>query len=87
MTDTKRGPLVVVGTSGSTDYLSGATGGRRFWPVTSPDEGEGCDGLHDEGAPVNFLCTRCFSDPGRGDLALGSDDEEDAYRDEPHETE
>lgn len=82
MTDPKR-DWRVVGTSGSTDYLSDATGSQRFWPVTSPDDGEGCDGLHDEGTPANFLCTRCFPDPGRGDLAQDPDDEDD-YR---HETE
>jgi hypothetical protein len=27
---------VIIGTSGSTDYLSDATGGQRFWPVNVP---------------------------------------------------
>jgi predicted P-loop ATPase len=26
-------PLVVIGTSGSTDYLRDVTAGKRFWPV------------------------------------------------------
>lgn len=28
--------IVVMGTSGSTDYLHDATGTRRFWPLTTP---------------------------------------------------
>jgi hypothetical protein len=93
MTDEKRDALVVIATSGSTDYLSDATGDRRFWPVTlpsregsPPDDSEGCDGIHhDEGEPA-FLCTRCFPDLSRGDLGRGHDDEDD-HRDEPHERE
>ena len=29
-------PLVIIGTSGSTDYLKDTTGNRRYWPVASP---------------------------------------------------
>lgn len=88
MTTEAKRPLVVIGTSGSTDYLMDSTGGRRFWPVTvASDDGEGCDGLHDEEAPAAYLCTRCFPDLGRGDLGRGHDDDEDDNRDEPPETE
>lgn len=34
--DPSRKPLVIVGTSGSHDYLNDATGKRRFWPVRAP---------------------------------------------------
>ena len=27
---------VIIGTSGSTDYLHGTTGNQRFWPVKAP---------------------------------------------------
>lgn len=30
------------------------------------EEGAACDGLHDAGAPLHYLCSRCF--PDRGDL-------------------
>jgi hypothetical protein len=65
---------VIIGTSGSPDYLQD-TGTTRFWPVTvGADDDEGsCDGLHSEGAPVQYLCSRCF--PVRGDLSKLADDE------------
>ena len=108
-------PRVIIGTSGSTDYLKDTTGDRRYWPVavasidTPPataedlavvqrlvqatggkwlvEAGEGCDGLHDEGAPLQYLCSRCFPDL-RGDLTESQDDEYDeARRDEAEEME
>lgn len=108
-------PLVIIGTSGSTDYLKDNTGARRYWPVaaasvdTPPataedlavaqrlvqatggkwlvEAGEGCDGLHEEGSPVQYLCSRCFPDL-RGDLAASHDDEyEEARRDDAEEME
>lgn len=57
---------IVVGTSGSTDYLNEEAGSQRFWPVRLDvplrDLDESCDGLHAEGAPPQYLCTRCFPD-------------------------
>jgi hypothetical protein len=85
MSDKKRDSLVVIVTSGSPDYLHDTTGSRRFWPVTVPNDGEACDGVHAEGAPATYLCTRCFPDSCRDDLV--QHDDEDDYRDEPHEME
>jgi len=88
--EARRGPttidpkyLVIIGTSGSTDYLHD-TGNQRFWPVSvpcgesAPDDGQDCDGLHDEGAPVQYLCSKCFLN--RGDLAESQEDEYDEAR-------
>ena len=93
---TSRGPEVIdpkytliIGTSGSTDYLNGTTG-QRFWPVTVPrgeNNNQGCDGLHDESAPSQYLCSRCFPKL-RGDLTEAQVDEYDeACRDEDKEME
>lgn len=75
MTESKRtSPRVLIGTSGSTDYLNDTTGDRRYWlPVAdaSPIDNDAhaaivkelvemCDGLHDENAPEHYLCSRCF---------------------------
>lgn len=74
--------LVIIGTSGSMDFLRGDTG-RRFWPVTVPsgvsEDAQGCDGLHDETAPTQYLCTRCFPALG-GDLLEPPDDDDDDDR-------
>lgn len=122
MTDGRK-PFVVIGTSGSHDYLKDATGDRRYWPVQVPataaqrplspedraivdkfvaasgkwiveppvpavgdDEGA-CDGIHDEGAPPHYLCTRCFPDLRR-DLGTHEDvDEGDVSQDHEPEME
>ena len=41
----------------SLDYLNDKTVERRHWLVEPV-----CDGLHDEGAPEQYLCSRCFPD-------------------------
>ena len=114
--------LVVIGTSGSHDYLKDTTGGRRYWPVRVPaelgaepllpeeravvdklvamssgaalasDDEAVCDGIHDEGAPSHYLCTRCFPDlvdrAFRGDLVDPEEnDEYEDRRDDGGETE
>ena len=95
-----RGPVAIdakyttiIGTSGSTDCLNDTTGERRFWPVSvayvddPPDDGQGCDGLHDENAPIQYLCSRCFPNL-RGDLTeLQNDEYDEARRDEDEEME
>ena len=76
---------VLIGTSGSHDYLNDTTGGRRFWPLSvlsdrpSADDGEGCDGLHDESAPTQYLCSWCFPELW-GDLTESQDDGYDEAR-------
>lgn len=87
-----RGPVtidskytVIVGTSGSTDYLRDETAGQRFWSVApgpSPlDPVEICDGIHDEDAPPQYLCTRCFPNGAAGgDLAAHEDNMYDEVR-------
>lgn len=48
-------------------------------------EDEICDGIHDDGAPLMYLCTRCFPKQLGGDL-LGVDDEDaDERRDDDQE--
>ena len=116
MAETKN-TLVLIGTSGSDDYLKSTASDRRFWPVTAcgsesgdvdardvdavrayveltprfeiPETYEPCDGIHDEGAPPEHLCTRCFPDlidPSLGgDLLTPEGDEHD--RDEAEEME
>jgi len=68
--------LVVIGTSGSTDYLRDDNiAAKRFWPVGLPMQSDNtCDGVHDE--VLQYLCTRCF--PDEGDLAKDDDDDDDA---------
>jgi hypothetical protein len=88
-----RGPVpidprctVIIGTSGSTNYLSDTTGGQRFWLVGVPcdepaqEDGQACDGLHDEGAPAHYLCSRCFPDRGDRTELEGEEYQHDAEK-------
>ena len=50
---------------------------------TRLDDAQFCDGLHDEGAPERYLCSRCFPD-FRGDLAAPRDDQDDDDYSEQH---
>ncbi len=72
------------GTSGTTDYLRDLTGAQRFWsvsvPRSEPDDIQICDGLHDETAPIQYLCAMCFPGLRGGDLAEPQDDEYDEAR-------
>lgn len=47
---------------------------------------DACDGIHDEGAPTLYLCSRCFP---YGEIPPPQDDEDDGdlRRDEPQESE
>jgi hypothetical protein len=79
--------MVIIGTSGSTDYLTDPNADKRFWPVTAPDYSLACDGLHDEEAPVQYLCSACFPRL-RGDLSEPQDELADEdRRDEREEME
>jgi hypothetical protein len=57
--------MIIIGTSGSLDYLNDSTANQRFWRV-APEVSEAvigqapCDGVHDESAPAQYLCTRCY---------------------------
>lgn len=46
--------VVIIGTSGSLDYLRDATGDQRFWFVTVLRD----DGPRDDAAPIQHLCSR-----------------------------
>lgn len=52
---------VVIGTSGSHDFLRNDK--RRFWPREIAVEAEPlcCDGLHDGRVPLPYCCSRCLS--------------------------
>ena len=81
MIDTK--DMVIIGTSGSLDYLNDSTAGQRFWRVEHLPrvEQDPCDGIHDESAPTSYLCTRCFPQ------AVGSPIDEASFQDDPEEIE
>lgn len=87
-------PLIVVGMSGSIDYLKDETGDRRFWSMSASPEMPAptenlCDGIHDEDAPTHYLCTRCFPDLASqargGDLQVPNDDDYDEFRRDGHQ--
>lgn len=41
--------------------------------MESGEHEEGCDGLHDDGAPVQYLCTKCFPDVVARPLSVSGD--------------
>jgi hypothetical protein len=41
-----------------------------------PTHEDGCDGIHDEGAPDLYLCTRCFPYGRGGDLSKPDDNDQ-----------
>jgi hypothetical protein len=61
--------MKIIGTSGSLDYLNDSTAGKRFWQLApevlkeAVEAVDSCDGIHDENAPPQYLCTRCYPQP------------------------
>lgn len=41
--------------------------------MESDEQEENCDGLHAEGAPPQYLCTRCFPELVDRPLSVGGD--------------
>jgi hypothetical protein len=77
MAETKK-TLVLIGTSGSHDYLRDPTGDRRFWPVRESSS-TGVDLLSpgDRARLDAYLCTRDLPDLTRGDLPSCDETTED----------
>jgi hypothetical protein len=77
--------FVIIGTSGSRDYLEDSTSNQPFWPVYTPtttptddtntDDDPPCDGSHDTDTSLLFPCTRCF--PYGRDTQRNLDERED----------
>lgn len=52
--------------------------------MTDPELAEACDGLHDEGTPAQYLCTRC-TQRDEGDLVEPDDELDDERPSEEEE--
>ena len=56
-------------------------------PLEMPEPEEICDGIHDEGAPAHYLCSRCFPELDHCIDLARVEDGDDAVDEYPSEQE